>query len=122
VRLPHTAPTTPTSPPRTASSQHFDAYLIVSLFCQLLSLVLPLCSQTWTSAKLPGRSFKRALPWLGKQGNLCVSSEFATPVLIGLLAIETVEVAPPKKGEVRVKILASGVCHTDAYTLSGKGW
>jgi len=31
-----------------------------------------------------------------------------------------VEVAPPKDGEVRVKIIASGVCHTDAYTLSGK--
>jgi S-(hydroxymethyl)glutathione dehydrogenase/alcohol dehydrogenase len=29
-------------------------------------------------------------------------------------------VAPPKAGEVRVKIVASGVCHTDAYTLSGK--
>lgn len=36
------------------------------------------------------------------------------------LVIEEVEVAPPKAGEVRVKILASGVCHTDAYTLSGK--
>lgn len=35
------------------------------------------------------------------------------------LSIETVEVAPPKKGEVRVKILATGVCHTDAYTLGG---
>lgn len=35
------------------------------------------------------------------------------------LKIETVTVAPPKKGEVRVKVLASGVCHTDAYTLSG---
>jgi len=31
-----------------------------------------------------------------------------------------VEVAPPKKGEVRVKITATGVCHTDAYTLSGQ--
>eukprot|EP00940_MAST-03C_sp_MAST-3C-sp2_P000935 g935.t1 len=29
------------------------------------------------------------------------------------LTIEDVEVAPPKFGEVRVKILASGVCHTD---------
>lgn len=29
---------------------------------------------------------------------------------------------PPKAGEVRLKVLASGVCHTDAYTLSGKGW
>ena len=26
---------------------------------------------------------------------------------------------PPKAGEVRIKILATGVCHTDAYTLSG---
>eukprot|EP00455_Lapot_gusevi_P053099 TRINITY_DN820_c0_g1_i1.p1 TRINITY_DN820_c0_g1~~TRINITY_DN820_c0_g1_i1.p1 ORF type:complete len:405 (+),score=188.94 TRINITY_DN820_c0_g1_i1:68-1216(+) len=36
------------------------------------------------------------------------------------LSIEEVEVAPPKAGEVRVKILYSGVCHTDAYTLSGQ--
>lgn len=35
------------------------------------------------------------------------------------LKIETVEVDPPKKGEVRIKIVATGVCHTDAYTLSG---
>lgn len=35
------------------------------------------------------------------------------------LSIETIEVAPPKAGEVRVKILATGVCHTDAYTLGG---
>jgi Zn-dependent alcohol dehydrogenases, class III len=35
------------------------------------------------------------------------------------LSIETIEVAPPKAGEVRVKILATGVCHTDAYTLDG---
>ncbi|CAG4946354.1 unnamed protein product [Parnassius apollo] len=36
------------------------------------------------------------------------------------LAIEEIEVDPPKAGEVRVKILATGVCHTDSYTLSGK--
>ncbi|CAG0891100.1 unnamed protein product [Cyprideis torosa] len=35
------------------------------------------------------------------------------------LSIETIEVDPPKAGEVRIKILASGVCHTDAYTLEG---
>lgn len=35
------------------------------------------------------------------------------------LEIETVEVAPPKAGEVRIKIVATGVCHTDAHTLSG---
>jgi S-(hydroxymethyl)glutathione dehydrogenase/alcohol dehydrogenase len=33
---------------------------------------------------------------------------------------EIIDVAPPKKGEVRVRIVATGVCHTDAYTLSGK--
>lgn len=36
------------------------------------------------------------------------------------LVIETVEVAPPKAGEVRLKTIANGVCHTDAYTLSGQ--
>lgn len=36
------------------------------------------------------------------------------------LKIEEVDLAPPKAGEVLVKILASGVCHTDAYTLSGQ--
>lgn len=35
------------------------------------------------------------------------------------LVIEEIEVAPPKKGEVRIKIQATGVCHTDAYTLGG---
>lgn len=35
------------------------------------------------------------------------------------LSIETIKVAPPKTGEVLVKVVASGVCHTDAYTLSG---
>jgi S-(hydroxymethyl)glutathione dehydrogenase/alcohol dehydrogenase len=36
------------------------------------------------------------------------------------LSIETVDVMPPQKGEVRVRIVASGVCHTDAFTLSGE--
>jgi len=36
------------------------------------------------------------------------------------LSIEEVDVMPPQKGEVRVKIIASGVCHTDAFTLSGE--
>ncbi|CAO3588376.1 unnamed protein product [Absidia cylindrospora] len=29
------------------------------------------------------------------------------------LSIETIEVAPPKANEVRIKILYTGVCHTD---------
>ena len=36
------------------------------------------------------------------------------------LTIETVDVAPPKAGEVLIKVIASGVCHTDAFTLSGE--
>jgi len=35
------------------------------------------------------------------------------------LKIETIEVDPPKPGEVRIKVNFTGVCHTDAYTLSG---
>ncbi|TPX30434.1 hypothetical protein SmJEL517_g06003 [Synchytrium microbalum] len=35
------------------------------------------------------------------------------------LSIETVEVGTPRAGEVRIKLFATGVCHTDAYTLSG---
>ncbi|HXC91306.1 MAG TPA: alcohol dehydrogenase catalytic domain-containing protein, partial [Stellaceae bacterium] len=37
----------------------------------------------------------------------------------GTLAIETVELDGPKAGEVLVEIKASGICHTDAFTLSG---
>jgi len=35
------------------------------------------------------------------------------------LEIVEIDVAPPKAGEVLVRILHSGVCHTDAFTLSG---
>ena len=36
------------------------------------------------------------------------------------LSIETVQLEGPRAGEVLVEIKASGVCHTDAYTLSGQ--
>ncbi|PKQ81550.1 S-(hydroxymethyl)glutathione dehydrogenase/class III alcohol dehydrogenase [Aeromonas sobria] len=36
------------------------------------------------------------------------------------LSIEEIEVMPPQAGEVRVRIKATGVCHTDAFTLSGE--
>jgi S-(hydroxymethyl)glutathione dehydrogenase / alcohol dehydrogenase len=35
------------------------------------------------------------------------------------LTIETVQLDGPKAGEVLIEIKATGVCHTDAYTLSG---
>ena len=35
------------------------------------------------------------------------------------LTIETVDLEGPRAGEVLVEIKATGICHTDAYTLSG---
>ena len=35
------------------------------------------------------------------------------------LTIEIVDVEGPKAGEVLVEMMATGICHTDAYTLSG---
>ena len=35
------------------------------------------------------------------------------------LTIETVDLDGPKFGEVLVEIKATGICHTDYYTLSG---
>lgn len=35
------------------------------------------------------------------------------------LSVEEVDVMLPKAGEVLVRIIATGVCHTDAFTLSG---
>ena len=35
------------------------------------------------------------------------------------LSIETVELDPPRDGEVLVEVKATGICHTDYFTLSG---
>ena len=35
------------------------------------------------------------------------------------LEVEEIDLEGPKKGEVLVRLTATGVCHTDAYTLSG---
>lgn len=36
--------------------------------------------------------------------------------------IKDVEVAPPGKDEILVKIVATGVCHTDAVMRDNPGW
>ncbi len=36
------------------------------------------------------------------------------------LIIEEIDLEGPKAGEVLVEIMATGICHTDAYTLEGK--
>lgn len=36
------------------------------------------------------------------------------------LEIEEIEIAAPRQGEVLLRTIATGVCHTDAFTLSGE--
>lgn len=49
-----------------------------------------------------------------------IKSRAALAVAAGKpLELVTVNVAPPKEGEVLVRLVATGVCHTDAFTLSG---
>lgn len=36
------------------------------------------------------------------------------------LELVEIDVAPPEKGEVLIRVTHSGVCHTDAFTLSGE--
>src|SRR5256714_10006189 len=43
-----------------------------------------------------------------------VLEEFGQP-----LAVEEVDLAEPRAGEVLVRLVACGVCHTDMYTASG---
>jgi S-(hydroxymethyl)glutathione dehydrogenase/alcohol dehydrogenase len=43
-----------------------------------------------------------------------VLEQFGAPLLV-----QEVELAPPGPGEVLVRLVACGVCHTDAYTASG---
>jgi S-(hydroxymethyl)glutathione dehydrogenase / alcohol dehydrogenase len=60
----------------------------------------------------------------GKISNLAKESLMKTRAAIAVeagkpLVIEDVDLAGPKAGEVLVEIMATGICHTDAYTLSG---
>ena len=43
-----------------------------------------------------------------------VLEEFGAP-----LRVQELELAEPKAGEVLVRLVACGVCHTDLYTASG---
>jgi len=45
-----------------------------------------------------------------------VCYEFGKP-----LTIEELEVDPPKKGEVKVRLAATAICHSDLHALHGEG-
>jgi S-(hydroxymethyl)glutathione dehydrogenase/alcohol dehydrogenase len=36
------------------------------------------------------------------------------------LEVEEIDLQDPREGEARVRLVATGICHTDAYTLSGR--
>ena len=38
---------------------------------------------------------------------------------VNKLELKKVKVAPPGPGEVRLKVVANAICHTDIYTLEG---
>ncbi|XP_069599724.1 alcohol dehydrogenase 1-like [Ranitomeya imitator] len=56
------------------------------------------------------------MPTAGKviKCRAAVAYEFKKP-----LVVQEIEVAPPKAHEIRVKVCASGICHTDDHALSG---
>ncbi|RWR98412.1 hypothetical protein B4U79_09887 [Dinothrombium tinctorium] len=35
------------------------------------------------------------------------------------LTVEEIEVEPPKAGEVRIKVIANSICHSDVYAYDG---
>lgn len=37
------------------------------------------------------------------------------------LSIEEVDLAQPQRDEVLIRLVASGVCHTDAESINGRG-
>src|ERR1700737_1032761 len=72
----------------------------------------------------PGRGFFSA-PLRGnlseRSGSIRMKVKAAVAHKAGTpLEIDTVDLDGPRQGEVLVEIKATGVCHTDAYTLSGK--
>ncbi len=48
------------------------------------------------------------------QMRAAILNEFNTP-----FSIETVDIAPPQAGEVRVKVAAAGICHSDWHVVEG---
>ena len=58
--------------------------------------------------------------WRGKETRGVIESRAAVLHRPGQpLTIETISVEPPRRGEVLVEIVASGLCHTDTTTFDG---
>lgn len=72
---------------------------------------------------------KAATVALEKEASLAYSSTAGKPIHCKAMVArgpkqplveETITVDPPKAGEVRVKVIANALCHTDVYTLDGQ--
>lgn len=48
-----------------------------------------------------------------------IECEAAVAYGVNDIRVTKIKVAPPRKGEVRLKVVANAICHTDLYTLEG---
>jgi len=83
----------------------------------------PCCSPpsgapSWQS---PKKTVTRAPISFGTAGAKGEIIECEAVVAMGVDKLETkkIKVAPPGPGEVRLKVVANAICHTDIYTLEG---
>ena len=60
------------------------------------------------------------MPFLKKNNNYCYNIKTAWGPTPEQLKVEIITVDPPKAGEVRLRVIANALCHTDLYTLSGQ--
>ena len=49
----------------------------------------------------------------------CIECDALVAMGVDDLQLKRVKVAPPAPGEVRIKVVANAICHTDLYTLEG---
>jgi S-(hydroxymethyl)glutathione dehydrogenase/alcohol dehydrogenase len=96
----------------------------------IIGLLLSTCSHSFTVKKAITTEALRSTKRLTLEKVPAQMSEFAGKDIVCKAAVawapneplkvEMVTVAPPKAGEVRLKIYANALCHTDLYTLSGQ--
>ncbi|KAG0668527.1 S-(hydroxymethyl)glutathione dehydrogenase [Maudiozyma exigua] len=90
------------------------------MFCKRLincpSLQLLKTSFVYRPQAIPPINLFRKMSTVGKpiECKAAISYKPKAP-----LVIDTITVDPPKAHEVRIKIVNTAICHTDAYTLSG---
>lgn len=75
---------------------------------------LPASREPWFPSSCPQNSTAQSNGETAMDVKAAVALKAGEP-----LSLETVQLEGPKAGEVLVEIKATGICHTDAYTLSG---